>query len=90
MIYTCVTGDNTLLFYENRHQIASINFKTEHYLYKFLKECVFFNNYDFIDLLKKEYINYSTLTKKDITFLNNNYENYLSDFINHINNIERG
>lgn len=90
MIYTCTTGDNTLLFFDNKHQIASINFKSRFKLYKYLKLCVSFIDYNFNDFIDENDVNYNTLTLEDINYINNEYENYLYDFNQHIKNIERG
>nr|DAQ21093.1 MAG TPA: hypothetical protein [Caudoviricetes sp.] len=92
MIYTCITGENTLLFFEDRHQIASINFKSRFKLYKYLKLCLNYIEYyyDFDDFLDDKDINYNTLTLEDIKFINNEYENYIYDFNQHIQQIERG
>lgn len=90
MIYTCITGDNTLLFFENRNQIASINFKSEHYLYRYLKMCVTYIDYSFDEHIEEDDINYSSLTECDIYYINLNYENMLYEFNEHIMQIERG
>lgn len=90
MIYSCITGDNTLLFFKNRHQIASINFKSRFKLYKYLKLCLTYIDYDFDNFLNDRDINYNTLTLEDINLINNEYEKYLYDFNQHIQQIERG
>lgn len=90
MIYTCITGENTLLFFENRHQIASINFKSRFKLYKYLKLCLTYIDYDFNDFLDNDDINYNTLTLEDIKLINEKYDDYLFEFNKHIQYIERG
>ena len=90
MIYTCITAENTLLFFENRHQIASINFKSRFKLYKYLKLCLTYIDYGFNDFLDSDYINYNTLTLEDIELINEKYDNMLYEFSEHILNIERG
>lgn len=90
MIYTCITGENTLLFFNNTHQIASISFKSRFKLYKYLKLCTIYRDYDFNDFLDDDDINYNTLTLEDIKLIINEYENYLYEYNQHINNIERG
>lgn len=90
MIYTCITGENTLLFFENRHQIASINFKSRFKLYKYLKLCLTYIDYGFNDFLDSDDINYNTLTLEDIELINEKYDDYLFEFNKHIQYIERG
>ena len=90
MIYTCITGDNTLLFFNNGSQMASINFKSELNLLDYLKNCIFNQNKKFNDLLDESNIIFSTLTKYDIYYINLNYDNIYNDFYNHIKQIERG
>lgn len=90
MIYTCITGENTLLFFENRHQIASINFKSRFKLYKYLKLCISYIDYNFNDFIDENDINYNTLTLEDIKLINDEYENYLYEYNQHIQQIERG
>lgn len=90
MIYSCITGDNTLLFFENTHQIASINFKSKFKLYKYLKLCVTYIDNNFCDFIDSNDVNYNTTTLEDIHYINNEYENYLYEFNQHIKNIERG
>lgn len=90
MIYTCITGNNTLLFFNNRSQIASITFKSELNLLDYLKMCIFNKNKKFNDLLDENNIIFSTLTKYDIYYINLNYDNIYKDFFNHIIQIERG
>lgn len=94
MIYSLITGDNTLLFFDGRHQIASINFKSQYKLYKYLKLCTSyidynFNDYNFNDFLDDNDLNYNTLTLEDIKIIINKYDNYLYDFNQHIKYIER-
>lgn len=90
MIYTCITSENTLLFFENRHQIASINFKSRFKLYKYLKLCLTYIDYGFNDFLDNDDINYNTLTLEDIELINEKYDDYLFEFNKHIQYIERG
>ena len=90
MIYSCITGDNTLLFFKNRSQMASISFKSELNLLDYLKMCIFNKNKKFNDLLNESNIIFSTLTKYDIYYINLNYDNIYNDFYNHIKKIERG
>lgn len=92
MIYTCITGNNTLLFFNNRSQMASITFKSELNLLDYLKTCIFNKNKNkkFNDLLDENNIIFSTLTKYDIYYINLNYDNIYKDFFNHIIQIERG
>lgn len=90
MIYTCITGENTLLFFENRHQIASINFKSRFKLYKYFKLCTTYIDYNFNDFIDENDINYNTLTLEDIKLINDEYENYLYEYNQHIQQIERG
>ena len=92
MIYTCITGNNTLLFFNNRSQMASITFKSELHLLDYLKMCIFNKNKNkkFNDLLDENNIIFSTLTKYDIYYINLNYDNIYKDFFNHIIQIERG
>lgn len=90
MIYTCITGENTLLFFKNRHQIASINFKSRFKLYKYLKLCISYIDYNFNDFIDEYDINYNTLTLEDIKLINDEYENYLYEYNQHIQQIERG
>lgn len=90
MIYTCITGENTLLFFENRHQIASINFKSRFKLYKYLKLCISYIDYNFNDFIDENDINYNTLTLEDIKLINDEYENYLYEYNQHLIEIERG
>lgn len=92
MIYTCITGNDTLLFFNNRSQMASINFKSELNLLDYLKMCIFNKNKNkkFNDLLDENNIIFSTLTKYDIYYINLNYYNIYKDFFNHIIQIERG
>lgn len=90
MIYSCITGENTLLFFENRHQIASINFKSRFKLYKYLKLCLTYIDYGFNDFLDSDDINYNTLTLEDIELINEKYDDYLFEFNKHIQYIERG
>lgn len=90
MIYTCITRENTLLFFENRHQIASINFKSRFKLYKYLKLCISYIDYNFNEFIDEYDINYNTLTSEDIKLINNEYENYLYEFNQHLIEIERG
>lgn len=90
MIYTCITSENTLLFFENRHQIASINFKSRFKLYKYLKLCLTYIDYGFNDFLDNDDINYNTLTLEDIELINEKYDDYLFEFNKHIQYIEGG
>ena len=90
MIYTFITGDNTLLFFDGRHAIASINFKSEYKLYKYLKMCVTFIDCSFDELVDNNDINYSSLTDDDITLISEKYDNMLYEFNEHILKIERG
>lgn len=90
MIYSCITGDNTLLFFKKSNQIASITFKSELDLLDYLKMCIFNKNKKFNELLDESNIIFSTLTKYDIYYLNLNYNNIYNDFFNHIIQIERG
>lgn len=90
MIYSCITGDNTLLFFNNRSQMASVSFKSLYKLYKYLKMCVTYINNSFDEHINEEDIDFSTLTKYDIYYINLNYDNMLYEFNEHILNIERG
>nr|DAK37662.1 MAG TPA: hypothetical protein [Caudoviricetes sp.] len=89
MIYSYITGNDTLIFTDNTHQIASINFKSSYKLYFFLKMCVTHINC-FTDFINKDDINYSSLTNDDINYITNNYNNMILEFNNHIESIERG
>lgn len=90
MIYTSITDDNILLFFNNKHLIASIAFKTRFKLYRYLKLCTIFIDNDFDDFLDDDDFYYNTLTLENTKLIINEYENYLYDFNQHINNIERG
>lgn len=90
MIYSCITGDNTLLFFKNRSQMASVSFKSLDKLYKYLKMCVTYIDISFDEHINEEDIDFSTLTKYDIYYINLNYNNIYNDFYNHIKQIERG
>lgn len=89
MIYTYISGSDTLIFQDNLHQIASINFKSTYKLYFFLRTCVTHINC-FTDFINKDDINYTTLTNDDINYITNNYSNMILEFNNHIEQIERG
>lgn len=89
MIYSCITGDNTLLFFKNRSQMASVSFKSLDKLYKYLKMCVTYIDNSFDEHINEEDIVFSTLTKYDIYYINSNYDNINYDFYNHIKQIER-
>lgn len=90
MIYTYISGDDTLIFQDNSHQISSINFKSKYKLYFFLRNCVTHIN-GFSYFINKDDINYSTLTDDDINYIYNNYNynNMILEFNNHIDQIER-
>lgn len=90
MIYTYISGSDTLIFQDNLHQIASINFKSRFKLYKYLKLCINNIDNDFNDFLDDRDINYNTLTLEDINLINNEYEKYLYEFNQHIHQMERG
>lgn len=90
MIYSSITGDNTLLFFNNTNQMASIYFKSELDLLDYLKMCIFSKNKKFNELLDESNVIFSTLTKYDIYYINLNYDNIYNDFYYHIKQIERG